>query len=168
MQRRTLFKLHNTLGLGVALLVLLSAITGGILLFRDALSFVPPEAPIVAEHLPLEAIIDRAEQEGGAPVTDLGLSLAPEQPYHAWIDDDAETELWLDGSGNVLARREGKSGLTRWLFRLHTGELLGVFGQILMVLVAVGLCTLAWSGVGMWWSRRPSRRGRRKPSSDGP
>lgn len=162
MQRRTLFKLHNTLGLSAALLVLLSAITGGILLFRESLSFVPPEAPVIEKHLPLEAIVAADEQEGGAPVTDLGLSLAPEQPYHAWIDDDAETELWLDGAGNVLARHEGKSGLTRWLFRLHTGELLGVFGQILMVTVALGLCLLAWSGVSMWWSRR---RARRKPSS---
>jgi uncharacterized iron-regulated membrane protein len=165
MQRRSLFKLHNTLGLTAAVLVLLSAITGGILLFRDALSFVPPEAPVIAEHLPLEAIVLAAEQAGEAPVTDLGLPQAPEQAYHAWIDDDAETELWLDGEGNVLARREGKAGLTRWLFRLHTGELLGVFGQILMVCVALGLCVLAWSGVSMWWSRRPSRRKRSAASS---
>jgi uncharacterized iron-regulated membrane protein len=158
MQRRSLFKLHNTLGLSAAVLVLLSATTGGTLLFRESLRFVPPEAPVIAEHIPLEAIVAAAEQAGGGPVSDLGLPQAPEQPYHAWIDDDAETELWLDGAGNVLARHEGKSALTRWLFRLHTGELFGVFGQVLMVAVALGLCTLAWSGVGMWWSRRKARR----------
>ncbi|MFV8755636.1 PepSY domain-containing protein [Nannocystaceae bacterium ST9] len=160
MQRRSLFKLHNAIGLVAALFVLLSALTGAVLLFRESLSFVPPEAPVIAEHVPLEAIVAAAEREGGAPVTDLGLPQTPEQPYHAWLDDDAETELWLDGSGAVLARHEGKSGLTRWLFRLHTGELLGVFGQILMVALALGLCLLAWSGVSMWWSRRPGRRGR--------
>mgnify|MGYP001317703039 CR=1 FL=1 len=160
MQRRTLFKLHNATGLAAALLVLLSAITGAVLLFRASLGFVPPEAPVVAEHLPLEGIVAAAEREGGAPVTDLGLPQAPEEPYHAWLDDDAETELWLDGSGAVLARHEGKAGLTRWLFRLHTGELLGVFGQFLMLALALGLVALACSGVGMWWSRRPARRRR--------
>lgn len=158
MQRRTLFRLHNATGLAAALLVVLSATTGGVLLFRDALGVEPPEAPLVAQPLTLEQIVAAAEREGGAPVTDLGLPQAPEEPYHAWLDDDAETELWLDGEGRVLARREGKAGLTRWLFRLHTGELLGVFGQFLMLALALGLCLLAWSGVGMWWSRRPGRR----------
>ncbi len=160
MRRRSLFKLHNAVGLAAAVLVLISAVTGGILLFRSAISFVPPEAPVIAEHLSLEQIVAAAEREGGAPVTDLGLPQAPEQPYHAWLDDDAETELWLDGAGNVLARHEGASGLTRVLFKLHTGELLGVAGQILMLLVALGLCLLAWSGVGMWWSRRRPARAR--------
>ncbi len=160
MQRRLLFKLHNAVGLAAVLLVLLSAVTGGILLFRDSLSSQPPTAPVVAEPLSLEAIVAAAEREGGAPVTDLGLPQAPEQPYHAWLDDEAETELWLDGAGNVLARREGKSGLTRWLFRLHTGELLGVFGQFLMLALALGLCLLAWSGVSMVWSRWSAKRPR--------
>ncbi|MFO7566033.1 MAG: PepSY domain-containing protein [Enhygromyxa sp.] len=153
--RKTLFKVHNSVGLGVTALVLISALTGALLTFRAKLDFQPPEAPEVAEHLPLEQIIARAEAAGdGSPATDVQLAREPGQPYLVWLDDDAETEVYLDGAGEVLATRAGKRGLTRVLFRLHTGELLGVFGQALMVLTALGLLVLAWSGVSMWWSRR--------------
>jgi uncharacterized iron-regulated membrane protein len=158
--RKTLFKLHNGVGLGVLALVLISALTGIVLSFRAKLTEPPPTAPVVAEHLSLEQLIARAEAAGdGSPATDVQLALEPEQPYLVWLDDDAETEVYLDGAGNVLATREGKRGLTRVLFRLHTGELLGVFGQALMVGAALGLCTLAWSGFAMWWSRRRAKNG---------
>jgi uncharacterized iron-regulated membrane protein len=156
--RKTLFKLHNTVGLAIAALVLISALTGIVLSFRAQLSFVPPAAPVVGEHLPLEQLIAKAEAAGdGSPATDIQLALEPEQPYLVWLDDDAESEVYLDGAGNVLAIHEGKRGLTRVLFRLHTGELLGVFGQALVVGSALGLCLLAWSGLGMWLARRRSR-----------
>jgi uncharacterized iron-regulated membrane protein len=140
------------------LLVLCSALTGMLLTFRERLKDPPPLAPIVAEHLPLEQIIARAEAAGdGSPATDVQLALEPEQAYLVWLDDDAETEVYLDGAGNVLATRKGRSRLTRTLFRIHTGELLGWFGQGLMFTAAVGLCLLGWSGVSMWWSRRRAR-----------
>jgi uncharacterized iron-regulated membrane protein len=137
------------------LLIVSSASTGILLTFRDRLRDAQPQAPIVAEHLPLEQIIARAEAVGdGSPATDVQLALEPEQAYLVWLDDDAETEVFLDGAGNVLATREGRSGLTRVLFRIHTGELLGWFGQGLMLASSLGLCLLGWSGVSMWWSRR--------------
>lgn len=148
------------MGLSIVLVVLCSALTGIVLTFRERLREPPPTAPIVAEHLPLEQIIARAEAAGdGSPATDVQLALEPEQAYLVWLDDDAETEVYLDGSGNVLATREGRSGLTRVLFRIHTGELLGWFGQGLMLAAGLGLCLLGWSGVGMWRSRRRAQRG---------
>ena len=158
--RRSWFKLHNAVGLAILVVVVLSALTGTLLTFRGSLSRPPPEAPVVAEHLRLEQIIERAEAAGdGAPATDVQLALEPTQPYLVWLDDDDETEVYLDGAGNVLEIREGRRGLTRVLFRLHTGELLGLFGQALMVTAALGLCVLAASGFGMWRSRRRARRG---------
>jgi uncharacterized iron-regulated membrane protein len=145
--------------------VVVSALTGAVLTFRDQLSTPPPSAPVVAEHLPLEQILAKAEAAGdGSPATDVSLALAPEQPYLVWLDDDAETEVYLDGAGNVLEIRAGKAGLTRWLFRLHTGQLLGVFGQGLMLAAALGLCVLAGTGLGMWWSRRRAKRGPSRPT----
>jgi uncharacterized iron-regulated membrane protein len=151
---------HNTVGLGILLLVLLSALTGLVLSFRERLKDPPPTAPIVAQHLPLEQIIARAEAAGdGSPATDVQLALEPEQAYLVWLDDDAETEVYLDGAGNVLTTREGRRGFTRVLFRIHTGELLGWFGQGLMITAAMGLCLLGWSGFSMWRSRRRATRG---------
>ncbi|KIG18829.1 hypothetical protein DB30_07165 [Enhygromyxa salina] len=156
--RKSLFKLHNGVGLGVFAVVLISALTGAVLSFRGPLKQPPPSAPVVAEHLPLEQIIARAQAAGdGSPATDVQLALEPEDPYLVWLDDDAETEVFLDGAGNVLETREGRGRLTRVLFQIHTGELLGLFGQAVMVCAALGLCLLAWSGVFMWWSRRRAK-----------
>ncbi|NVB42341.1 PepSY domain-containing protein [Pseudenhygromyxa sp. WMMC2535] len=157
--RKTYFKLHNALGLALAVIVVVSASTGAVLTFRSQLGFEAPRAPEVETHLPLETILERAVAAGdGSPATDVGLPLEPTDPYHVWLDDDAETEVWLDGAGEVLATRAGGEGLTRTLFLLHTGELLGVVGQGVMLLAALGLMGLAWSGVGMWWSRRRKKR----------
>ena len=159
--RKTLFKVHNGLGLAVLLFVLLSATTGAVLTFRGRLSEPPPEAPTVAEHLSVDELLARAVAEGdGSPATDITLALEPTDPYVVWLDDDAETVLYLDGAGNVLETRSEKGKLTRWLFRLHTGELLGVVGQGLMLATALGLCVLAWSGFSMWWSRRRTKKPR--------
>lgn len=157
--RKTLFKLHNTVGLTVLAVVLISALTGTLLTFRAPLSYQPPRAPIVIDHLSLEQLVARAEAVGdGSPATDIHIAQEPDQAYLVWLDDDAETEVYLDGAGNVLATREGLSGLTRVLFRIHTGQLLGVFGQALMVAAALGLCLLGWSGFSMWRSRRRAKR----------
>jgi len=158
--RKTLFKVHNGLGLGVLVVVLVSALTGTLLTFRAQLSTPPPVAPVVELHLSLDALVAKAEAAGdGSPATDLSIPLAADQPYRVWLDDDDETQVFLDGAGEVLETRSGRSGLTRWVFRLHTGELFGVAGQALMVAMAMGLCVLGMSGFGMWWSRRRRRRG---------
>lgn len=157
--RKTLFKLHNTVGLAALVIVLISALTGATLTFRSQLASERPSAPVVAEHLSLEAIVAKAEAAGdGSPATDISLPQAEDQPYLVWLDDDAETEVYLDGAGEVIETRAGRKGLTRILFMIHTGELLGWFGQALMFAAALGLCLLAWSGFSMWRSRRRARR----------
>lgn len=151
--RKSLFVLHNKLGLAALVLVLASATTGALLTFRSQFHEPPPPAPVVAEHLPLEQLIAKAEAAGdGSPATDIQLALEPEQAYLVWLDDDAETQVFLDGAGNVLDTRPGV-GVMQWLFRVHTGEMFGVVGQGLMFATALGLCVLAATGFGMWWSR---------------
>lgn len=157
--RKQLFKLHNGVGLTIGAVVLISALSGALLTFRSQLGEPPPSAPVVAEHLPLEQLIAKAEAAGdGSPATDVELALGPEDAYRVWLDDDAETEVFLDGAGEVLETRAGKRGLTRTLFRIHTGELLGWPGQLLMLATAIGLGLLALSGLGMWRSRRRAKR----------
>lgn len=165
MRRRTWFRLHQRTGVVLAAVLVLSAVTGVVLLFRAELAPPRPTAPVVEHPLPLEALIERAVAEGdGSPATDVGLPLRPDQPYTVWLDDDAETEVYLAGDGRVVGTRTGASGLTRLLFRLHTGELLGPLGTAVMLLAGLGLLGLVGSGLLMLWSRTVARRGKRARS----
>jgi uncharacterized iron-regulated membrane protein len=154
---------HRTIGLTIAALVLLSASTGVLLLFREQLGAVRPKVTAVAEPVTLERIVAAGVAAGdGSPATDIGLPGAPDQAYVVWLDDDDETEIYLDGAAQVVGRHAGQQGLTRMLFRLHTGELLGPLGMVLSLLTAAGL--LALVGSGSYVALRRVGRRRRAPA----
>jgi uncharacterized iron-regulated membrane protein len=164
MSRRAWFRLHQWVGVPCAALLVLSALTGLVLLFRAELSPPRPVAPPVSERLTLEQLVARAEAAGdGSPATDIGLPQADDEPYTVWLDDDAETEVYLAADGRVLGTRAGIEGITRLLFRLHTGELLGPVGTVLVLLTGTGLLVLVTSGLKMLWARTLARRGRPRP-----
>ncbi|HEY9310976.1 PepSY domain-containing protein [Williamsia sp.] len=50
--------------------------------------------------------------------------------------------------------------LTSWGIALHMGLLFGIVNQLVLLVVAVGLVTLAARGYLMWWKRRPTRGSR--------
>lgn len=158
--RRTWFRLHQAIGLAAAIFVVLVSSTGAILTYRHLLKDAAPTAPAIASAVPLQTIVARAEAAGdGSPATDIELSQEPTQPYRVWLDDDAETEVYLDRAGRVLEVRRGAEGMGRFLFQLHTLEILGPGARPLAAIFGTTLLALVLSGVAMWWSRR--RRGRR-------
>lgn len=159
--RRLFFKLHQAVGIAAAAFLLLSALTGTVLVLRESLGEgPPPAAPVVERPLALEALIDRAVAAGpGDPVTDIGLPSAPDRPYQFWLDDDDETIVYLAGDGQVLGTRQTAHGLTRVLFRLHTGEIAGLAGETVTFLGGLSLLVLIATGLMMIVSRRRARRG---------
>ncbi|MFG2375219.1 PepSY-associated TM helix domain-containing protein [Streptomyces sp. NPDC048504] len=53
------------------------------------------------------------------------------------------------------------SKLTRWGINAHMGTLFGIFNQIALALLAIGLISVILWGYRMWWQRRPTRADRR-------
>lgn len=158
--RRVYFRWHQAVGLGVALFAVLIALSGSVLVFRGQFKVPPPTAPEVTRTISLDAMVERAVAAGdGSPATDLTIPQAEGAPYQVWLDDDAETGVYLDGAGAVLETRETAGGFTRWMFQIHTGELIGLPGQALALLTGLGLCALTYTGVAMILSRRRRRRG---------
>lgn len=161
--RRALFKLHNAVGVAAAAVVVLVAFTGVVLTFRGAFKPETPTVAPVASPLGLEAIVAAAEAAGGAPATDVTMPGGPTSPYRVWVDDEAETLLFLDGNGEVVGQRPTAGGWLQWMFKLHTGEIIGMPGQGVAVASGLSLIILAASGLGMVWSRRRRRRGPERP-----
>ncbi|MCA9692505.1 MAG: PepSY domain-containing protein [Myxococcales bacterium] len=157
--RRRYFRWHQATGLCVAAFVLVIAVTGVLLSFRDQLGkSPPPRVEPVETKVALEVIVQAAVDAGdGSRATDLALPGKPDAPYVVWLDDDDESVVYLDGAGRVVEVRSTKGGLTRVLFKLHTGEIIGLPGELLSVATGLGLCVLTYTGVAMILSRRRRR-----------
>ncbi len=158
--RRGLFKVHQAIGVAAAVFVVIVALTGALLVFRGSFKpGPPPAAPVVERPLALEELMARAVAAGpGDPVTDIALPGAPDRPYEFWLDDDAETVVFLAGDGTLLGTRSTAGGVMRTVFRLHTGEIVGLPGEALSFLGGVSLVVLVISGLWMIGSRRRARR----------
>jgi uncharacterized iron-regulated membrane protein len=158
--RRSWFKLHQAIGVSAAAILLVVALTGAALVFRGCTKpGPPPAAPVVERPLALEQLMARAVAAGpGDPVTDITLPGAPDRPYEFWLDDDAETVVYLAGDGAVLGARTTAGGVMRLLFRLHTGEIAGLPGEALSLLGGLAVVILTTSGLSMIVSRRRARR----------
>lgn len=154
--RRKLFKLHSTLGIAAAVFLMIAALTGAALVFRDQFKpGPPPRAPVVETPLALEVLMEKAVAAGpGDPVTDITLPSGEGDPYKFWLDDDAETIVFLAGDGAVLGTQKNAVWWTRWLFRLHTGEVAGLPGQLLVFVSGLSLAALGVTGVWMVAARR--------------
>lgn len=153
--RRTFLQWHRNVGITIVALALLSAVTGTVLVFRGSIATEPPRVAAVERTVALEEIMAAAVAAGdGSPATDIGLPTAPDAPYVVWLDDDDETEIYLDGRARVVGRKAGLHGVTRFLFRLHTGDLLGPFGTVLTVLTGLGVMLLGVTGLAMSLKRR--------------
>jgi uncharacterized iron-regulated membrane protein len=157
--RRSLFKVHQAVGIAAVVVLLLSALTGAVLVFRESFKpGPPPRAPVVARPLALETLMARAVAAGpGDPVTDITLPAADDDPYQFWLDDDAETVVFLAGDGALLGTRTTAGGFTQWVFKLHTGAIAGTPGELLVFAGGLALAALGVTGVWMVAARRRAR-----------
>lgn len=156
--RRRLFKLHQSVGVALVAVFAVIGLTGSVLVFRGCMKDPPPDAPVVERPLGLEALVARAQIEAGDEViTDIAIPQDPAAPWVFWLDDDDETVLYLAGDGALIERRKTAGGLTQLLFRLHTGEIVGLPGQAAALAGGLGMLALVATGLGMIVSRRRSR-----------
>ena len=158
LSRKQLFKLHNAIGVAASTVVVIVALTGIVLTFRGAFKPDKPTVSPVASPLGLEALVAIAEREGGARATDVSMPYTPTSPYVVWIDDDDETVLYLDGAGQIVGSRATAGGWLQWMFKLHTGEIVGMPGQGVAVAGGLSLLVLTVSGLSMVMRRRRPRK----------
>lgn len=157
--RRQLFKIHRVVGIGAAAVLVITALSGALLVLREYLRPAPPPCVIATgEPLGVEALMARAAAIGpDERITDITLAGEADEPNVFFFDDDAETVVYLAGDGVLIDKRETANGFTRWLFRLHTGEIAGSPGETVVFGSAVALLVLTASGLMMALARRRAR-----------
>ncbi len=180
--------LHRAVGAGVALILIMSATTGVLMVWKDnvrdvlgAVATVDRKpAPKVAKlpgaaMLPIDALIAKAGvASGGTTFRQLRFSsggrvVAIYLDSNRTIRADGTTQIYFNRyTGAEVGRyvagtTSAPSEAIDWLFTFHTGLWGGVITRALMVLVGLTLAGMAASGLWLWYSR--TRRKKRAPAT---
>lgn len=175
--------LHRAVGAGVALLLLVSASTGVLMVWKDALrsglatvvTTEPRPAPKVARQpgaqlLPVDRLVASAKARyGDTPLRQLRFSsggrvvavyLAGARTIRADGTNQAFYNAY-DGSelGDYVAGTLPASNeFVDWLYTVHTGLWLGLVTRLILVLTGLALAAMAASGLWLWYARTARRR----------
>jgi len=182
---RLLFDLHRVGGVLIALVLLLTTLTGATLVYLnyvrdivDRLSRVDPipvlpfrATPAGAEPLPMSELAARAERLfPGQRIAEIHLSergltgvlfqLRGSGDVHRLGD----TIAWLHPiSGELLAERSSRTrsageAFMHWLLPLHVGSAFGTPGLVLMCAAGLAPMLLVSTGLWVWWRKRPGEK----------
>lgn len=181
---RAWFDVHRNGGAILALLLAVCMASGAYLAWRPIggwITLASGQAQVVAPKLPAQpagAVPPRSLDELAAsalaafpdgaigyllytPRTDRPLAIrmrVPDDPH-----PNGRSTVWLDPlDGTVLAAQrwnqlDSGARINSVLYPLHTGELGGVAGEIMVALLGLGLGALGISGIWLWWRRRGLR-----------
>lgn len=156
--RTLLFTLHKYTGLTLGLLLVISGLTGSLLVFHDALDEqLSPQLITHGEQLaPLRMVIANAEHVTGKRAQRIDLARQPGSPHTLRFAKNAQaagpSQVSVSPySGEVLAIRDWGHYPMTWIYRLHYTLLAGANGKI--VVGILGLCLLGFclTGVALWW-----------------
>ena len=159
--RQLLFLLHKYTGLIAGLLLVVSGLTGSLLVFHEALdeTLTPGLVSDIATPLPLAEIIARADAAvaDGSPQR-IDLARQPGSPhtlrFPAPEGSPGPRQISVSPySGEILADRIWGNYPMTWIYRLHYTLLAGATGKI--VVGVLGLCLLGFclTGLYLWWPK---------------
>lgn len=194
--KRTMNDLHNLIGVGGLVFLIMASATGSVFGIWEAVKAstyqalrtpLPPEAPLAvpvparASRLPYLALVAKVESAmPGARLMHLAYPAKPEQPISAYgaVDEGRSVyvSITLDPyTGNVLQREDAREGgsagdVMRWIHFLHLGQWGGF--PIKVLYAALGLLPLGLyiTGVTRYFARKAPKRtakGRLPSNKDG-
>ncbi|OEK07452.1 PepSY-associated TM helix domain-containing protein [Roseivirga misakiensis] len=158
-------KIHRYLGLGIALLLVISAITGILLAWKKDVDLLQPPTQkgaqlAIADYQPVEELANVAL----AAVDSLNLSAdnldrieyRPTKGIAKVIFDTGSWEVQVDATSlKVLSVAKRHSD---WIESLHDGSIVSDFFKLLsMNVLGIGLLFLIVTGFWLWWGPKKIR-----------
>jgi len=180
---RIAFDAHRAAGSVVAVLMLLTTITGVTLVYtnyvRDLVSVFSkvqsfptiPWRPSTDEALPMDrlvAIVRRAYPQQAITEVRVPFGQMSGTQFFLRTSGDAyrlgDTIVWVHpGSGELLVERSDRTRtagetLMHWLFPLHSGTAFGAPGMVAMFVAGIAPMLLVITGLWVWLRKRPGEK----------
>ncbi|ARO87450.1 PepSY domain-containing protein [Nitrosospira lacus] len=155
--RRVVFNFHLYLGLAAGLFLVMSGLTGSMIVFRDEIeALIYPELMEVAvrdERVPVQMVLNAVKQ---AYPRDKLLSVrmprTPQQTYLLKMNDAHGLFVYADPySGELLGAHRQEDTLIGWIALLHTELLIGERGKNILGVSALLLICMSITGFVLWW-----------------
>jgi uncharacterized iron-regulated membrane protein len=174
-RRKKYSDLHRFVGGTSSVLIMVLVITGTYLAlpepFDAALSPKDTRHVTVGEYRSAPTLVSTIAQlrrvEPSAQITDGNFSLGKETTFELYFKKPGDFES--DEGLNIISAKEGRyyvqyrsdvegtSILTESAFITHNGEILGLWGRVLITLLGLVPLILFFTGFNNWWSRRRAR-----------
>lgn len=157
--RKVVSKLHLYTGLAIGLLLILSGLTGSMLVFREEIeALVYPELMNTIsrdERVTLQAVLETVQH---AHPQDKPLFIRmprnPEQSILVKMNNAHDLFVYVDpSSGRILGEHRQEETFTGWIALLHTELLGGENGKIILGVSALLLIGMSITGLILWWPR---------------
>ncbi|PTQ82057.1 putative iron-regulated membrane protein [Nitrosospira multiformis] len=155
--RRVVFNIHLYIGLAAGLFLILSGLTGSMVVFRDEIEALTHpelmETAVGEEHVPVQAVLDavkRAYPED--KLLYLRMPRTPQETYLFKMNSAHDLFVYADPySGEVLGAHRQKETFMGWIALVHTELLVGELGKNILGVSALLLICLCGTGLFLWW-----------------
>lgn len=169
---RTYRRWHRYIGVGLSVLLLISALTGLLLGWKKDASWIQPpsqrgSAESLDDWLPLHEIAQYAQQalaDYDSTLAHIGIDRIDARPSKGMakvLFEAGNWEVQIDAAtGAALSIDKRHSD---WIEQLHDGSIVSDrFKLITMNLLGIGLAILALSGLWLWYGPKHLKRQKRK------
>lgn len=184
---RLLRSLHRAAGAALAAMIVVSAFTGAVMVFKDQIrplfaaadAYVPkPVVKVAAQpagsaRVPLDQLIGQARRDyGPTELMEVRFQGADAQTVLVYLRDEislrenAARQIYFNAYRGAEIGHYVPSALPAgnsfidWQFPIHTGRAAGAFGRVLILAGGIGLVFFVASGVWLWLSSRRQRKAR--------
>ncbi|MBL8646919.1 MAG: PepSY domain-containing protein [Sphingosinicella sp.] len=179
---RTVRTAHRAIGAAIGIVLVMSGVTGALLIHRAALQpYLPvvprPKFEVALSQVPLRPvdtlIADARGRHGPLPLREVRFSGDAGQVVALYFQDEtsrrpnATRQYFYNAYEGVELGRYEPAALPPmntaydWLFTIHTGKAGGLVGRLVVLAAGLSLVFFAGSGVWLWLSARRQKRARR-------
>lgn len=179
---RTVRTAHRAIGAAIGIVLVMSGVTGALLIHRAALQpYLPvvprPKFEVALSETPLRSVdtllADARARHGPLPLREVRFSGAAGQVVALYFQDEtsrrpnATRQYFYNAYEGVELGRYEPAALPPmntaydWLFTIHTGKAGGLVGRLVVLAASASLVFFAGSGVWLWLSARRQKRARR-------
>ncbi len=170
---RFFFKTHKWTGVAVSLFLVVTAVTGFLLLLKKEYDWIQPPTQTGAEgsiedFITIEEAWRRVEATGHADFRsrdDLDrIDVRPDKRVYKIRSKHNHTEIQMDAVSGAILSTDART--SDWLEEIHDGSWIGKpFHDYVMPLVAICVLFLAFSGLWLWITPMVRRRRRNRKAA---